>query len=83
MSSTGGVEGKLYVGIFTPAFTYPASLSYARIVKATLAELELQEEDCEFLKQDNDKIACVIKNNSMFISHDAIINTWCAGQHTT
>jgi hypothetical protein len=65
MTSSPGVEGKVHVGIFTPAFSYPASLSYTATVSAVLADLGLQEDDCEFMKQDNDKLACVIKNNSM------------------
>lgn len=71
MSSTGGVEGgKLHVGIFTHAYSYPASQSYNLIVKQALADLGLQEDECEFLKQDNDKLACVIKNTSMWLSQN-------------
>ncbi len=66
--SMSGVEGKLQVGIFTHAYSYPASLSYAATVQQALTDLGLQEDECEFLnfQQDSDKLACVIKNNSMY-----------------
>lgn len=60
------MEGKVLVGIFTPAFSYPASLSYAATIKAALADLGLQEDECDFLKQENGRLSCIIKNNSMF-----------------
>lgn len=65
MAST--TVGNVLVGIFTPAFAYPATLSYQDIVNATLEDLGMTEGDCEFLKQDEDKISCVIKNNSMIL----------------
>jgi hypothetical protein len=77
MSSTGGVEDKVYVGIFTPAFSYPSSWSHTAIVKAALTDLGLKEDECEFLRQDNDKLACVIRNNNSMFGTVGTIFAYC------
>lgn len=59
-------SGNVVVGIFVPAFTYPAPLSHQAIVNAALEDFGLDVDACEFMRPDNDKIACVLKNSSMW-----------------
>jgi len=70
MAGYGGVvEGKVLVGIFTPAFSYPSTLSYPATIKAALADLGLQEDECEFMKQENGRLSCIIKNNKFTLQY--------------
>jgi hypothetical protein len=62
------VQGNVLVGIYIPAFSYPAALSYQAIINAALDDFGLKEDVCEFFRTENDnKIACIIKNTSMWV----------------